>query len=115
MKNEEFAILHSNLELRTSALPERDLVYLPSLRPVLRLVVRPRGVVGAWNTCLGAKEFGDERRGDLEVLAVVGDVEAAAAGDERPSDLRERLGADDAALVLALPRPRIGKIDVDLA
>src|SRR5436853_5383200 len=98
--------------MRASPLPEPHLVNPPPLRPVLGLVVRPRRIGGTGDAGLGLEEFGDERRGLLEVLAVIGDVDAAAAGSERPPHLRERLGADDAAFPLALPRPRVGTVDM---
>src|ERR1041385_9166204 len=107
-----FNIEHSTFPV---SLPKPHLINPPPLRPVLRLVIRPRRIVRSGNACFGSEKLRDQRRGALEVLAMVGDVDAAAASHERPPHLRQHLDADDAALLFALARSGVGKVDVDLA
>src|SRR5262245_5792180 len=87
-------------------IPEPHFVNLPPFGAVLGLVVRARRILRARHARLAAEELGDARRGDLEVFAVIGDVDARAAGNERAPHLREHFRADDASLLLALARPR---------
>ena len=63
---------------------------------------------------VGAEELFDQRRGGFEVFAMVGDVDSAAVRREDAGHFFQRFGADDPAFLIALSRPRIGEVDVDL-
>src|SRR5688572_28407094 len=96
------------------SLPEPHLINLPPLGAILRLVVRARRIVRSGDAALGAELGLDQRRGDFEVLAMVGDVDRPSPIHQLPPDLLQHLGTDDAALLFLLPRPGFGKVDVQL-
>src|SRR5258707_7304199 len=77
------------------ALPKSRLVDPPPLRPILRLVIRSRGIVGTGDARLRAEEVGDHRRGDLEVLLVIRHVDPRPCRGEHPVHLPQDVGPDD--------------------
>src|SRR5207253_6286911 len=103
-----FNIQHSTFNI--PRLPESHLVNLPPLGPVLGLVIGPGRIRGAGDARLGSEELGDERRGGVEIFAMVGDVDARSPVDEHTPHLGQRLGANDAPLLLAPFRPWVREI-----
>src|SRR5260221_4220996 len=82
------------------ALPKSRLVDPTPLRPILRLVIRPRRVARAGDTRLRAEEVGEHRRGDLEVLLVIRHVDPRPSRGEHPCHLPQDVGPDDAPLLV---------------
>src|SRR3954463_13998412 len=100
--------------VRHSSLLKPYLEDRPPLFAVLHLVVRARRIVRCRNSSLGAEELFNEWSGFLEVSRMIGDENADAVILQDATHFDERLRPDDAALLLARPRPGIGKVDVQL-